>query len=232
MSIITPTTLQNNRSILVFDIDGTLTDSIAPHQEALEAALRSFNFPTLRTDWASYKHHSDSAIFVEAWKEANFKNMPDKLRFEAEYKVRFDHACKQSPLKEIVGASKFLASLTDSPWHVVYATGSLRYGAQKKLESIGTEFSNDLLVTASEYETREEIVSQAIIAAQKKYNLLKPSRIVSVGDGLWDFKTAKTLGLEFLGIGHGQKAEALRSLGAVVFNDFSDLNTLHAALNG
>ena len=38
-------------SIIVLDIDGTLTDSVRPHQIAFEQALRSFPFPALSTDW-------------------------------------------------------------------------------------------------------------------------------------------------------------------------------------
>lgn len=39
--------------------------------------------------------------------------------------------------------------------------------------------------------------------------------------GLWDLKTARNLGLQFLGIGFGKKAEQLREAGATVHKDFS-----------
>jgi phosphoglycolate phosphatase-like HAD superfamily hydrolase len=79
-----------------------------------------------------------------------------------------------------------------------------------------------MMVSASEYETREEIVSNAITLAKKEYGLSDEVSIVSVGDGVWDLKTAQVLGLDFIGIGEGKKAEALRSLGARVAKDFSD----------
>lgn len=37
--------------IAVFDIDGTLTDSVALHQVAFLEAVASFVFPHLDTDW-------------------------------------------------------------------------------------------------------------------------------------------------------------------------------------
>ena len=52
-------------SIAVFDIDGTLTDSVALHQAAFAEALQTFGFPALEMDWPNYQHHSDSAIFLE-----------------------------------------------------------------------------------------------------------------------------------------------------------------------
>lgn len=84
--------LPKKTSIVVFDIDGSLTDSVAPHQVAFEAALCSYPFPALRTEWASYKHHSDSAIFREAWEEAQFDGNPGMKGIEARFRSAFDEA--------------------------------------------------------------------------------------------------------------------------------------------
>ena len=36
-----------------------------------------------------------------------------------------------------------------------------------------------------------------------------------VGDGIWDVKAARSLGWNFIGVGTGERAEALRQAGAV-----------------
>jgi phosphoglycolate phosphatase-like HAD superfamily hydrolase len=212
----------SKNSIVVFDIDGTLTDSVAQHQKAFEKTLRSFAFPALRTNWASYRHHSDSGIFEEAWQEAGWPQTPDRAGLEERFRHEFDAVFQSAPISPISGAAEFLASLSQTHWVPVFATGSLRHGANRKLQCLDVPFEEDMLVTASEYSTREEIVSNAILRAKDKYRITSPERIVSIGDGIWDLKTARNLGLEFLGIGFGEKAEQLHAAGAKVHAGFAE----------
>jgi phosphoglycolate phosphatase-like HAD superfamily hydrolase len=107
--------------------------------------------------------------------------------------------------------------------------GGLRKMSRRKLTAIGVKFAEDLLMTASEYVTREELVVQAIEAARIHY-AFTPGRVVSIGDGIWDLKTAAALGLHFLGVGTGPKAEILASAGATVVSDFRDRAAATASL--
>ena len=53
------------------------------------------------------------------------------------------------------------------------------------------------------------------------------ARIVSIGDGLWDVRTARKLNFPFLGIGSGAREEELRRAGAThVLQDFADYDGL------
>ncbi len=209
--------------IVVFDIDGTLTDSIPQHQNAFESALRSFNFPALKTDWGNYLHHTDSAIFEEAWAEAKFSESSNLAELETRYVRELDRQLALKPFVEIAGAASFIQWLNDQGWVVVYATGSLRYGADKKLAALDIDSREAILVTASEFQTREELLLEAIRLANEKYSLSAGQKIISVGDGLWDLKTAQNLDLAFIGIGVGAKAKLLTDLGATVFADFNEL---------
>jgi len=60
------------------------------------------------------------------------------------------------------------------------------------------------------------IVTAAIMAAISRHGG-SPDRIVSVGDGLWDLKTAEALGLSFLGIGTGENALVLSDRGGLAW---------------
>ncbi len=208
-------------SIIVFDIDGTLTDSVALHQAAFLDALQSFGFPNLETDWSKYRHHSDSAIFAEAWADAGWDAPAPLEKLENRYREAYDLRSVEANLREIPGAAHFLASLDDSPWIPVFATGSLRHGALHKMIATNLPFDDRLLVSASEHETREEIVTHAIQAGRPQLSQDQPDRVVSVGDGLWDLLTAKALDLEFVGIASGDKAATLSAKGAEVLPDFT-----------
>ena len=205
------------RPIVVFDIDGTLTKTVEIHQRAFEAALRSFDFPKLRTDWGSYKHHSDSAIFREAWDESGFAGSLPLPVLEERFRTEFDTVSSNAAAcGEVAGASQLLAQIERAGWIAAFATGSLRHGALKKMALLDHPYDVDLLVTASEHETREEIVQAAIDKARAKHGVLVGGRVISIGDGVWDLLTARALKLEFVGIGDAARAAQLARIDADV----------------
>ncbi len=58
-----------------------------------------------------------------------------------------------------------------------------------------------------------------------------PDRIVCVGDGVWDVRTARQLGYAFIGVGSGAEADRLRAEGAGhVVADFRDTVRVISAL--
>ncbi|MFT4021557.1 MAG: HAD hydrolase-like protein [Acinetobacter sp.] len=198
--------------IVVFDIDGTLTNSIECHQQAFLKALQSFQFPNLRTDWASYQHHSDSAIFAEAWQESGYGSAPDVKEFEQRFNNEYNLAIHHYPFSAISGALEFIQNIQKIGWRVAFATGSLRHAALHKLKILGIDGHQQILVTASEFQTREDIVKQAVEIALSRYFVVSQpsqsqpsktqlSQVISIGDGIWDFKTAQNLGYDFIGIG-------------------------------
>ena len=213
----------NEKSVLVFDIDGTLTDSVTQHQRAFEEALNSFPFQRLDTNWANYRHHTDTGIFAEAWEREDLAGAPDFEELGKRYAKAYDAAVSQHPVTEIKGARRFIGEI-DERWIVVFATGSLAYGARHKLAVIDVVTESHVLVTASEFQTREELVEHAVLRGCARHGFTKPRDVVSIGDGIWDLMTARNLGYEFVGIGCGAKADQLRRLGAEVHADFDALS--------
>ncbi|CAH2602222.1 HAD family hydrolase [Rhodovastum atsumiense] len=213
----------NSPGLVVLDIDGTLTDTVTLHQAAMRVALDAFDFPVLEPDWSRYRHHTDSGIFAEAWQRAGRGNPAeaDRHRFFARFEDAFARLCPLHPIREIPGAAAFVALVRATGWAVAFATGGLRTPARAKLRAIGIAFTEPALVTASEFLSREEIVSAAIAAARIAPDG-RPAAVISVGDGLWDLQAADHLGLGFLGVGTGAKAEALAGQGAAVVPDFTD----------
>lgn len=217
--------LKNTKTcILVLDIDGTLTDSVAMHQEAFVQALRMLDIPQLDTNWDSYQQHTDTGILAEAVARADLpKKSPQQVSaFEADLTERFLRSLRSNALREIRGARKLTEYAVQSKWGVVYATGGVRGVSRAKLEAVGIPYSEETLITSSEYENRTELVASAIQRAKEVYRVSEPIRILSLGDGRWDLEVATALNIDFLGIGAGTRSAAfLANSGAEVLPDLS-----------
>jgi phosphoglycolate phosphatase-like HAD superfamily hydrolase len=211
--------------LAVFDIDGTLTDSVAVFQASYLKALQPFRFAEIDTNWGEYEHHTDSWIFQKIY-HTNHDRLPDeeeRQKFSDELMRIYADEIRKQPIIEITGAARFVDFLEkETSWAIAYATGSLRPPARTKLDACGFRYSEETLATASEFLTREDIVDAAIEGAKKFYGSPAFETVISFGDGLWDYKTAQKMKLDFIGIGKGPKADYLLELGNIVFCDFRD----------
>lgn len=222
-------------NLAIFDLDGTLLASQELDTECFaEAFLHEFGCIVDR-DWSLYQHCTDPAITREALSQHFDRPATEveierlKTRFEGLLESRFAEASR--PLAEVDGASSLLAYLDANGWHVCIATGAWSFSARLKLEAAGVTkslplFSSDL------HETREGIIGAAIRDMQRGDSPASYDRIVSIGDARWDVRTARHLGLPFLGVGTGSRADLLRSEGATsVVGNFVDSKEITALLN-
>lgn len=192
--------MSKKKNLIVFDIDGTLTDSVKVHQEVFIKSLHSIGVDKFNDKFGTYKHHTDSHIAKVIYETSTNKifEKNEQTLFE---NMLYDSISKHD-IKEIKGAKNIIKQIeAETDFGVCYATGSLFRPAKYKLEKIGIEFNSDLLIASDVIEEREKIVEKAIATSLKYYQLEKFERIISFGDGLWDLFTAKNLSLEFVGIG-------------------------------
>lgn len=211
-------------SILVLDIDGTLTDSVTLHQEAFLGAMQARNLRQLDTNWGEYPQHTDTGILAEAI----FRDTSSPVSvhiveaFERDLAKRFSALLHEQGVQEIPGAKVFVDALADSHWGVVFATGGIRGVSRGKLEAIGIEFDENILITSSEWPNRTQLVAAAIERAKTHYAITSPQCILSIGDGRWDWEVAQKLDIRFLGVGTTPSADLLKKLGAQVIPDYTD----------
>ncbi|WP_186030326.1 HAD family hydrolase [Burkholderia gladioli] len=213
--------------ILVLDIDGTLTDSVSLHQQALLMAMQALRLPRLNTDWGSYPQHTDSGIIEHALAENGEAACTPARRaeFERDLDTHFAALLATHGLREIAGARALTEAAAASRWGVVFATGAILSVSRSKLRSAGIAFTEELLITSSEYAWRQELVAAAVSRARQVHDVPAPLAVTSVGDGVWDLRVANALGLHFVGVG-GQDSAAgmrLRALGATVLDDLRGL---------
>ena len=225
-------------NLAVFDVDGTLTQTSEVDGECFERALREVlgldGFPT---DWSLYEHATDSGIAEEACRRCRGRWLaPEEaarmqrrfLELLAEEKERTPAAFAATP-----GAAEALCRLAAEPgWRVAVATGCWRESALLKLTA-GLPGALDWeavpLASADDCVPRTEIVETALARARAVYGDI--GRAVYLGDALWDVRACAALGLPFVGVGRGERAERLRGSGAThVLPDFLDTELLFESL--
>jgi phosphoglycolate phosphatase-like HAD superfamily hydrolase len=124
-------------------------------------------------------------------------------------------------MRPVRGANHLLAMLRERGWGVALATGAWRRAAEFKLTAAGLDTGDVPRATAEDGPARVDIVNTAILRAERHYASTF-ARIVMVGDGAWDVDTARALGLPFVGVAHGARADRLRTDGAMcIIPDFS-----------
>ncbi len=214
--------------LAIFDIDGTLTDSVPVHQTAFVEALHAFGVKQFDSNWAGYKHHTDSYIFktiVETELKRPLKP-EDLLRFEELLYQLILEAVRQQPLQEIKGAQKFISLLEmDEEFDVMYATGSFLRPALLKLEQIGIVAKPDTVIAANLLYEREDLIRKAVETAKELYGKSNFAQIIAFGDGIWDYQAAQNTDIDFVGI---QNLKLLELPIAHFFADFNDAALLEA----
>ncbi len=193
-------------SLVIFDIDDTLSRTAAIHQAVFTKSLYELGVKEMDTNFGGYQHHTDSYISKVIFEK------DQKIPFEAKHQEHFENkitdGINKVKIEEIEGAKEFVDSLEkQSEFAVCFATGSLRRAAVLKLDSIGIAFNPFLLVASDHIHERENILREAIRNAKQHFKLENFDRMISIGDGIWDLKTAKNLQLEFIGIGEKNKEQ-------------------------
>jgi phosphoglycolate phosphatase-like HAD superfamily hydrolase len=212
--------------LVMFDIDGTLTETMKVDEECfVRSFVEVFGFTDIDTDWSQYPHVTDSGIFHEVYapRMGRPPTALDVSRFRRHFIELLAVASSQSPFAPVAGADRLLSRLACGGSHrVSLATGSWRDSARLKMAGAGMCFDDHPAASADDALERESIMEISKQRADKWYGA-SFADIVYVGDGVWDARACRAMGIPFIGIGSGVRAERLVSEGAVrVFQDFSE----------
>lgn len=191
------------KKLAVFDVDGTLTDSVAVHQAAFILALEQTGLKGFDTNWNNYTEHTDSFIFKTIFEDQMQRSIADSDMedFENALLGFIENMTQRQPVCEIKGARFFLDQLDKlNDVDIVFATGSLRKPAHLKLRQADIPINNELLVCANTIFVRDELVAKAIQQAKEHYGVSHYDQVFSFGDGIWDLQTAQSLSIDFVGI--------------------------------
>jgi phosphoglycolate phosphatase-like HAD superfamily hydrolase len=221
--------------IAVFDVDGTLTDTVDVDVECYEAAILETIDLRVPRDWPSFDEITDPAILARAC-ELRGRPVPDvetERRIATRVGELLSEALERTPerFSAMPGAHGVFAALRAEGWDVAMATGAWRPSAEVKLRGAGVPTRRVALATSSDHRKRRDIIRRAVAMCAPEPD----DGVVYVGDGVWDGRAARSLGLGFVGIGRGKRRASLRKEGAAdVLDDLADvrrlLRSLHQAL--
>ena len=188
------------KNLIVFDIDDTLTKSENQHQTAYVNTMIDFGITEINKDWESYSNVTDSHILKLNY-EANFNKKFD-LDFIPDFEKKMTERMLNLPkTEEIKGAARIVDFfMKETEYAICFATGSLLQPALEKLAQANINFVPNLVEASNTIYTRENIVKSAMEKAKNYFQVKEFGHVISVGDGIWDLKTAKNLGVHFLGI--------------------------------
>ena len=200
--------------LILFDIDGTILDSVKTDDLCyIKTFWDLFSWDLSNIDWNNFKNVTDSGITQELF-FSKYERAPtgheiesiisyygQQLEFHSEF------------IKEIDCALSFLEHLDALPDIAVgFATGGWRETAVIKCKSIGFKLEEHPFVSSSDHFERASIIDLAIKDALVRSKVESFDSITYFGDGLWDLRATKEMGIDFIGVDH-HSDEKLRNAG-------------------
>jgi phosphoglycolate phosphatase-like HAD superfamily hydrolase len=215
--------------IVIFDIDGTLTATSAVDGQCFVQALDEvWGVRDVEPDWSVYPHCTDRGIAGHVFRQAFGRRV--KSAEVAALRERFVALLRQAlgadagRFRQTPGAEAALAALGCEGCPVGIATGGFRRSARLKLAAAGLDVRGIPFASSEDGLSRESIVRRAVRRVEAAWDGDPRGEVVSIGDGVWDVRTARNLGIPFVGIGTGRVGERLRAAGAVtVWRDLAPL---------
>ncbi len=210
--------------VLVFDIDGTLTETTHVDELHFIRAVRDV-LPQYELDsFRAFTEFTDTAILGAICVALGEE---DYASIEAAVHARFLEGLERAAVAEpeafatVAGGAEIFDHARGAGWVPAVATGGWRSSAELKLATAGIPMSGVPLVTSSEHPRRVEIIEAAVSRAVRDG---QATEVVYVGDGVWDVRACRELGIGFLGRAHRPEARRrLTEAGArVVIDDFRD----------
>jgi HAD superfamily hydrolase (TIGR01509 family) len=214
--------MQRSQASFLFDLDGTLVDSVYQHVLAWREALESEGIEL--SIWRIHRKIGMSGgLFANMLlRETGLEISPDRTErllslHAAAYKRRSDD------VRPLPGARELLAHLTRAgiPWAI--ATSGRMDTARTVLERLGVDFDLVPVVTRDQVKYAKPDPDLFLTAAERLGTEIEAATVV--GDSVWDMlasRRARALGIGLLSGGYGE--DELERAGAYrVFEDPADL---------
>jgi HAD superfamily hydrolase (TIGR01509 family) len=206
---------------LLFDLDGTLIDSVYQHVLAWHEALEE-----LGLSLAVWRIHRRIGMSGGLLVQALGREIGQRLTSEQAQELQKRHAAAyeryQSAIQPLPGARELLQQLSRDNIPYAIATSGRPEGARSALERLGVR--PEIPVITRQEVQRAKPDPDLFLAAAQRLNV-PITRAMVVGDSVWDLLAARRagcLGIGLLSGGYGK--EELEQVGAYrVYQDPADL---------
>lgn len=188
--------------LLIFDIDGTIIDSVYADDKCFIQTLSDLYQIDLRNiDWNDFINVTDAGLTIEIF-ERWFSREPKEEEIEnikRYFKSLLQDYTQQ--FTEIENALSFIDQASSQPgFEIGFATGGWKVTAELKCNSVGLHLNDYIFKSSDDHFNRAKIIDFVIEEASKRHKLREFDSITYFGDGLWDFKTTQDLGIDFIGV--------------------------------
>ncbi|MEM7358480.1 MAG: HAD family hydrolase [Pseudomonadota bacterium] len=185
---------------VMFDIDGTLVESLEFDETCYLEAVQSVTGVALDNDWRIYRHITDAGI-LHHHLEVNglLANHPAiQAQVKALFIEKIAAHLTQTPARSVPGAAEFIRYLGKIPGvSLSIATGGWETSARIKLVSAGIDVQNIPLCSSDDHYARTRIMGLAARTA----GVAVADRISYFGDAAWDKQACEELGFNFILVG-------------------------------
>jgi phosphoglycolate phosphatase-like HAD superfamily hydrolase len=217
-------------TLVVFDIDGTLTNTKVIDDLCFIDSIRvCWNCDLRNVDWSTYIDVTDSGLARDIFKSQFNREISSsemqKLKNVFSSKIIAASDADPESFSEVKGATDFIRELEKQDIHVAIATGGWKVTAEHKLKQLNLELTRFPYATSDDHYLRKEILIRSIENAKRTHKA-DFDKIVYIGDGTWDYTAACELSIDFIGIDYHRSGKLARSGATAVFPDFSDKELL------
>lgn len=221
------------RLLAIFDLDGTLARTTEVDGVCFVRAVHETLGLAVDANWETYENCTDQGILEEIVHRS--RGRPPRPAEVDLVRSRFvellkSRACaRPDEFQEVAGARRILGELERRGWQTAIATGGWVESADLKRRTAGLPEAIPLF--GSDTEPRRAGILLRALDHHVAQTGRAPRRVVSLGDGVWDVRTARELRIPFVGLSRGRRADRLRAEGAsFVLEDYEDRERVFAAL--
>ena len=207
------------RLLIMFDVDGTLTQSTIADGACYAQAMSEHLDITIDTDWSTYRHSTDSGIAQELFARAG-RRLPtardlEPIRHRLIELLKVALHAEPLACAPTLGAGTLIEHLRATPGvTIAIATGAWEDSARLKLRHAALPVADLAFASGDDAVSREEILAVSLGRAKAHGGVTGFDAVTYVGDQPWDVVAAKTLGFAFVGVGEPDRSERLRAAGA------------------
>ena len=198
---------------LLFDLDGTLVDTVPIRIQAWLAAFREVGIPADRAAVAALIGSDGRALARDIASQAGRRLAEDEVE-RLDHRAGELHEAANVDPRPLPGARELLLGLTGSPIRWAIATSSRRAQVRTSVEALHL-MRRPVIVDGSHVAQAKPAPDLLLLASQRLR--IAPASCWYVGDARWDMLAAVAAGMQPVGVTSGAVgARTLRAAGAIV----------------
>lgn len=226
---------QTPKILVIFDVDGTIVYSERRDSQCFAQTYQTIYgkpFPTI--DWLQYPDVTDTVIFSTVIRDHFQREVEaDELTIFQDHFVEGLAAMRSlvpEGFRMVPAARELIDHLHEDPAYVVgLATGGWERPAMFKLDYMGINTEPMIRSFADGKHTREAIIREVLEEVERQR--LPVSKVVYIGDAIWDVRTTRAMDLPFVGIRwRGDHAVLQREGVGQVLTNYQDFAEFKRAL--